>query len=754
MEIQEQMIDPAQLISQLNPAQQEAVKWEGQNLLILAGAGSGKTRTLTYRIAYGVCTGQVAPFQVMAVTFSNRAAQELRHRIEQLLYSGPTAMGPSIIEPFLGITFHAMGLRILRAAVRAEHPRIPLKERFTIYDDDDQKSLLKRILAARNLPTDASDVRSYAGAISWEKSAGRSPAQTAKQASPPRLTDFPAVYLRYNQTLRQNNAVDFGDLLCLPVDLLREDPELRQRYIRRYPWVLVDEFQDTNTIQMALIRLLTGPETRLSVVGDDDQSIYRWRGAQIQNILGFPDNFEQTHVIKLEQNYRSTGNILGAANAVIARNEGRHPKELWTAAGDGAKVAIRAYEDDRQEARTVINRLKRLMNEDGDTPTPWHSHAPVAIFYRTHAQSLLLEEALRLSNLPYRVYGGMRFYDRKEIKDVLAYARILENPDDNEAFLRIVNFPARGIGKVSIEKLVQRADTDRSSLLESATAMAVSGGDRVSKKLIPFVQLLGELQHSVRGMPAGLGIEEIIEQSGLKDALERDSSTDNVSRLENIAALVNAAHDFAREASDPTLASFLEGIVLRSQTDDLEAGRAHVALMTLHNAKGLEFDHVFMVGVEENLLPHVNSRDPDEIEEERRLLYVGMTRARKTLEICYARRRQRYGSYNSAYPSYFLDDLPDDHVERSAGQWHSTTAHRPAPKKAGHWADDYIAETTFEPDPQPGGSVVGRRVSHATFGAGRIRHVAGNPGPNSVVVVDFTDGVQRKIIARFLEPQA
>jgi DNA helicase-2/ATP-dependent DNA helicase PcrA len=740
-------------VEALNPQQREAALYEGRSLLILAGAGSGKTRTLTCRIAYAVASGRITPHQVLAVTFSNRAAQELRHRISELLNSdelGDAGEQYGWEEPYLGLTFHALGLRILRTAVHMEHPAVPLSTGFTIYDDDDQTKVLKKVLKELDLPADNSDAKNYRNAIGWQKSAGRVPEECAQTQAAFRLHEFVKVYTRYDQSLRKNNAVDFGDLLLCTMQFLRDEEEIRLRLQSRFRWVLVDEFQDTNDVQMALIKLLVGPDSHVAVVGDDDQSIYRWRGARVANILEFPDVFGGCQVIKLEQNYRSKGHILGAANAIISKNSRRHPKRLWTDQEDGQLVGVVSAEDDRQEARRIIHRVSARLATWTPPADDWGAQAPVAVFYRTHAQSLLLEEALRRANIAHRVYGGQRFYDRKEIKDILAYARILENPADDEAFLRVVNVPARKVGKKTVEHLVQRAASLKNNVRAVAQEIVRDPTDRVGKKLKPFLLLLNQLAESLVGLSAGVAIEEIIQQTGIHDQYARQDDTESTSRLENLGALVNAAHDFAREAKDPTLQSFLEGVVLRSQVDDLDDDRPHVALMTLHNAKGLEFDHVFVVGVEDHLLPHINSRDPDEVEEERRLLYVGMTRARHSLCISYARRRQRYGTYQMSMPSPFLSDLPGEHVDRMAGMGapHGRTTAR-APKPPARGDETYYEMEASEHSDE---NMMGRWVRHSRFGEGRIKKVSGRPGPDAIVVVRFQNGETRKILARFLEP--
>ena len=737
------------ILEGLNPAQSAAVLSEARTLLILAGAGSGKTRTLTCRIAHGVVTGQIRPDQIMAVTFSNRAAGELKERIRGFL-------DEDLYAPMLGITFHAAGLSILRQAIRAKHPAIALEDNFSIYDDDEQDSVVKRVLERMGMPFERSDIKRYRRTISQAKGRGLSHDEVAGAGFARRLERFNQVYAGYQLGLQQCNAVDFGDLLLMPMRLLRDDPAWRLSLQQRYPWIVVDEFQDTNDVQMALIRLLFGEHSSLAVVGDDDQSIYRWRGAQVANILEFAQLFPGTEVIALEQNYRSTGNILAAANAVIARNERRHPKELWTESPEGAGIAVVEAEDDRREARRVAQLAKQYMAQTPESDV-WGAQAPVAIFYRTHAQSLLLEESMRLVRLPFHIYGGVRFYERKEVKDVLGYVRLLINEADDGAFLRVVNVPTRGIGKGTVEKVMERAVADGATLLETACRIVEEGEGRAAKALRNFLVVMEDLKGAVIGQPAGRALEEVVERSGLKRSLEKDLSDENLARIENLGALVNAGYDFAREERDPTLQAFMERLVLHAQVDDLDRSTPHVALMTLHNAKGLEFQHVLMVGVEDGLIPHANSRAHEEYEEERRLLYVGMTRARETLTLCYARRRQRYGTYNYCDVSPFLVDLPKETLVMDGASSLTLPGLSPSIGRSSgssqgrsHGDESYVS---YEEDGFAPGNVVGMRVHHNKYGRGRVQKVMGSPGPNAVVLVRFDEGQPRKILARYLEPR-
>ncbi len=561
----------------------------------------------------------------------------------------------------------------------------------------------------------------------------------------------------YEAALRRANAVDFGDLLMLPMALLRDHADYREEARRRFRWVLVDEFQDTNDVQMALVRLLVGPGTSLAVVGDDDQSIYRWRGARVQNILELPAVFPETKVVRLEQNYRSTGHILGAAHAVVAKNHARHDKKLWTAAGPGAPVRVIPTVDDRVEATVAA----RLAAEAVATDDAGGGLAPVAIFYRTHAQSMRLEEALRREGMAYRVYGGQRFFERKEVKDVLAYARLVLNPADDEAFLRVVNVPSRKIGAKTVAGAQAFAREHGCTLLEASRALGTAGG-RAGKRLGKFAALVDELRRDLPGMEAVQAIEELLSRSGLQGALEREASEEARGRLENLSALVNAAWEHARAEADATLEGFVERLSLHAQVDELEGEIPKVVLMTLHNAKGLEFDHVIITGLEEGILPHVNSDGPEERAEERRLLYVGMTRARRSLALTYAQQRLRFGRVQMQMRSSFLADLPGEHcVFQGAGPSPASGMAPPRARPAGHWADGHIHERAApadggeerwtEPEPEAG-DVLGRRVAHPKFGRGRIQRVIGRPGQDAPVEVVFEDGRVRKILARFLTP--
>ncbi len=744
------------ILAMLNEPQREAATYGGRALLILAGAGSGKTRALTCRIALGVASGRVRAGEVLAVTFSNRAANELKTRLRSLLSLAFDA-------PFLGITFHSAGLRILRAAVDRGHPVLPLEPGFTIYDDTDQTALVRRVLADLGLPSAKNEAQPYQRAINKDKGSARTVEEAESSPAVHSLGHYARVARAYEAALRRANAVDFGDLLLMPLILMRADEEVRQSLQERFRWVLVDEFQDTNKVQMELVRALWCAHTHLAVVGDDDQSIYRWRGAKVENILGFPGEFEEARVVRLEQNYRSTGHILAAANSVIAQNEHRHPKLLWTDEGEGEPVRLMAFDGDREEARHIAGEAGRAVAEAPPNDDPWSPHTPVAVFYRTHAQSMLIEEALRADGVPHRVYGGLRFFERKEVKDALAYARLLVNAADDEAFLRVVNVPARGIGRATVEAVLLRARESGVPALQAASDLAREEKKGAGARVERFVKLVARLGASVEGLPAGEALSLLVDESGLRAALEAEDTVESEARLENLGALVNAAADYDRESEDQTLMGFLERLALRDQTEELDQYRPHVALMTLHNAKGLEFDHVIVTGVEDGLLPHANSDWAEAREEERRLFYVGMTRARRRLTLTHAGWRQRFGSILPSDPSPFLLDLPDEHVESVAPAFGFARARRPAPRprrkqpqRAGgrHWADDLSQEPARGFDLHPGSdSVVGRRVRHSRFGRGVIDQVVGRPGPDAIVVVLFDgDPRPRRIVARFLEP--
>ncbi|NMC71223.1 MAG: UvrD-helicase domain-containing protein, partial [Myxococcales bacterium] len=642
------------LARDLSEPQRRAVLHGEGPLLVLAGAGSGKTRVITYRVARLCAEAGVAPWRILAVTFTNKAAGEMRERVRRLL-------GPDAAQIWLG-TFHATCARLLR---RWPGPA-GLQPDFTIYDDDDSRTLIARVIKDLDIDATLCPPREVQGRIDRAKQDGRGPDDLPVRSSLDELAR--RVYAEYDARLRQLNAADFGDLLVLTVRMLERHEALREELRERFEHLLVDEFQDTNKIQFRLIELLLNERRNVCVVGDDDQSIYRWRGAEVKNILEFDRRFPGTVVVRLEQNYRSTRNVLSAAAAVVRRNVSRHPKELWTANPAGEPVKVVLAGDEREEAGAVA-RLVAAAHAEG------LALADQAVFYRIHAQSRVLEEALRGRNIPYVVVGGFRFFERAEVKNLLAYLRLLVNPSDDVSFLRIVNVPVRGVGRVSAERL---ADHARAAGLPLAVAAARAGD---IEGLPPaaaraLTALAGQLSSWRDALVEGPGevARRVFDESGYRAALENDRSPDAETRLQNVHELLGSIEEWALEHSEPTLSGYLEHVTLQTAVDELD-GKAvdRLPLMTVHSAKGLEFDTVYVAGMEDGLFPYGLRQDElhdqrerqARLEEERRLAYVAMTRARRRLWLLHAARRQLFGGIQAYPPSRFLGDLPKDAIEEA-----------------------------------------------------------------------------------------
>ena len=667
----------------LNPAQREAAECTRGPLLVLAGAGSGKTRVLTYRIAHMIADEGVKPWQVLAITFTNKAAAEMRERLEALLPYGTRGMW--------ACTFHAMCVRMLR-----EDPElVGYRPNFTIYDDDDSRRLVKTIMADLDIDQKQFPMNSIRAKISAAKNAMVGPDEMSSSSNPADRAAARA-YRELDRRLAKANAMDFDDLLVKTFELLSRRPEVLERYQDRFRQISVDEYQDTNHVQYAITNLLAARHRNLMVVGDDDQSIYSWRGADIQNILDFEKDYPDAHVVRLEQNYRSTGHILAAANAVVANNSRRKPKRLFTDAGDGEKIRVFQASDERDEGRWIGSEIEKL--HDGGT-----SYDDMAVFYRTNAQSRILEDMFLRAGVPYKIVGGTRFFDRAEVRDVMAYLKLVVNPDDDVAALRVVNTPRRGVGTTSINKIRELAADEGISFF-SACQMAIAEtgllGAKVRSALAEFTGVIEASRHFT-GELADV-VEAIVDRAGLIRALEAEHSVEADGRIENIKEFLGVAAEFdethdtvetleslaqLRAAgalelpgsgdvapepapSRPPVASeklpaLIEWLALRSDLDSL-AGQTHaVTMMTIHSAKGLEFPVVFVAGMEEGIFPHA-SYDGDEasVEEERRLAYVAITRARKRLYLTHATTRRTYGSVQANAPSRFLREIPETDVER------------------------------------------------------------------------------------------
>jgi DNA helicase-2/ATP-dependent DNA helicase PcrA len=747
------------LSRELNPPQVEAVLFPPGPLLVIAGAGSGKTRVITYRLANLLALG-ADPRKILSVTFTNKAARELKDRVERL-FGG---QGRGTMGMWLG-TFHGIGARLLRRFGQA----IGLRKEFVIYDEDDSRRLMARVLVDMKVPEKNFPPRQVLSIIDRAKNQGTLAA------------DFPSgdyfdevvgkAYRLYEERLRAANAVDFGGLLLSTLQLCMADCPAAPELAQLFDHVLVDEFQDTNSVQYRLVRFLSRRTGSITVVGDEDQSIYRWRGADIRNILDFEQDHPGAGVIKLEQNYRSSSNILRTANAVIARNKERRPKRLVTEQGAGAPVIVFEGENEREEAEYVAGTIAADLERD-------HAPRDFALFYRTNAQSRVLEEALRVRNIPYVVVGGTKFYDRAEIKDLLSYLRILQNPDDSIGLLRIINVPARGIGNTTVDRLNAVA-TQHQVTLSAALDIAVADpellGQAARRKVAEFSAMLAELRASTHLPPAELA-EKVLEVSGYRDALAADTSIESEGRLENLLELVAQMREYQKEAETPSLSDFLERITLASDIDGYDSDKGAVALMTVHTAKGLEFDVVFVTGLEEGTFPHQRSIDDDgAMEEERRLCYVAVTRARKRLTLCRARWRRLSGQTFGGVPSRFLRDLPPDGIEhvvtprrdyqevntQGAGPWQGRwnrdgEVSKPRTLSAPVAPPAARGEVTVHYDPGASaegegelGLRVGVKVRHKQFGTGEVRAWQSS-GADLKVTVRFPSAGTKTVLARFL----
>lgn len=638
-----------ELLAGLNKEQQEAVKHTEGPLLIMAGAGSGKTRVLTHRIAYLLGEKGVAPRNILAITFTNKAAREMRERVSKLV--GPEA------EYMWVSTFHSMCVRILRRDI----DRIGYNRNFTILDSGDQLSVVKQVLKNLNLDPKQFDPRAMLGQISSAKNELISDADFEKKASNFYERQVSQVYTGYQTMLRKNQSLDFDDLIMQTILLFKRVPEVLEFYQRRFQYIHVDEYQDTNHAQYFLVKQLASRFRNLCVVGDSDQSIYRWRGADISNILTFEEDYPNAKTVLLEQNYRSTKFILQAANKVIENNTGRKPKNLWTDNIEGNKINYYQAQTEQDEALFVIERIKELMR-DGYQPSD------VAILYRTNAQSRAMEDTLVKSNISYQMVGGTKFYDRKEIKDMLAYLRLITNPDDDISFERIVNEPKRGIGKSSIEKLRSYATMHDISFFETLKEVDFTGvSPRAANALAKFGELIQSLVDQQEFLTATDMVEQVLERTGYEEMLKREQSLESQSRLENLEEFKTVTQEFEKHAEDKTLVAFLTDLALIADIDRMdeeESSEQKVTLMTLHAAKGLEFPVVFLIGMEENVFPHSRSMfDEEEMEEERRLAYVGITRAEKQLYLTNARMRTLYGRTNMNPVSRFIQEIPDELIE-------------------------------------------------------------------------------------------
>jgi len=707
-------MDVSHLLDPLNDAQRQAVTAPLAPALVLAGAGSGKTRVLTHRVAWLVQVEGVSPHGILAVTFTNKAAGEMRARIEQQLElpSAPLWIG----------TFHGIAHRLLRLHWR----EAGLPQGFSILDAEDQQRLVKRIIRGLSLDEARWVPREVTWFINAQKDEGLRPKHLKDDGDPTRRQMI-KLYEAYEDACKRNGVVDFAELLLRSYELWKDAPGLVEHYRARFGHVLVDEFQDTNTIQYNWMKALVGATSIPFVVGDDDQSIYRWRGARVENLQQFRRDFPGTQLYRLEQNYRSTGNILAAANAIIANNSGRIGKKLWTDGGKGDRIRLyRAY-NERDEAEFVVGRIRDWVSRGGN-------RKDAAILYRSNAQSRVFEEYLLAQRIPYRVYGGLRFFERQEIKDALAYLRLIANRDDDASFERVVNLPTRGIGARTLEVLRAHAKAHSVSLWQSAAPCADELGARATGALQAFLQLIAQLDAGTRDLPLHEQVDHVIQQSGLAGHYRKDKADKGEARLENLDELVSAARGFEPEDGDmPPLMAFLSHAVLESGEGQAEEWEDCVQMMTLHTAKGLEFPVVFLCGLEDGLFPHQRSiMDVQGLEEERRLCYVGATRAMRQLYLTFAEQRRMHGMDSYGAPSRFLTEIPAELVEEVRPRVQvSRPAYVPAQR-----APSMPSRNPKFVDDAPGSLRLGQRVRHAKFGDGVVLNVEGQ-GQNARVQVNF-----------------
>ena len=729
----------------LNPQQYQAVcHYEGP-LLILAGAGSGKTRVLTHRVAWLIEEKNVNPWNIMAITFTNKAAGEMRDRVEAML--GGALSGVWVA------TFHSTCVRILRRYI----DRIGFENNFTIYDSEDQKSVIKEICKRLQIDTKLYRERFFIAEISAAKDEMLSPVDYALKAQgDQRMQKVAEVYKEYQRQLFDNNALDFDDLICRTVELFQSCQEVLEQYQERFRFIMVDEYQDTNTAQFKLVSLLAAKYRNLCVVGDDDQSIYRFRGANIGNILNFEQFFPDAEVIRLEQNYRSTQNILNAANAVISHNKGRKEKTLWTDNGEGEKIRFRQFMNSFEEAEYVAGIISQKVGAG-----KW-KYGDCAILYRTNAQSRMFEEKFLYANVPYKIVGGVNFYSRKEIKDVIAYLKTIANGKDDLAVRRIINVPKRGIGATTISRVQDYATEHGASFYDALrVAETIPGIGKSVAKLQAFVQMIQVLRTKQEFYKVKSLIEDILEQTGYMKELQAEGTDEALDRMANVDELLNKAALYDEKTENPTLDGFLEEVALVADIDNLEEDADHVVMMTLHSAKGLEFPVVFMVGMEDGVFPSyisISSEDESELEEERRLCYVGITRARTNLFLTSAKQRMVRGEIHYNRVSRFVDDIPEEFMaenerakipQKEKKDLPETKAHAAYRQMRENFKTKIMAQQQFEVKKADGLSYnVGDRVRHIKFGNGTVTNIA-EGGRDYEVTVNFDRVGVKKMFASF-----
>ena len=712
-------MDVTSILNKLNSAQEEAVTSDKKHLLVLAGAGSGKTRVLVHRIAWKIQVVNASPYSILAVTFTNKASKEMRERIDEL-------MGMSLRGMWVG-TFHGLAHRLLKAHWRDAK----LPENFQILDSDDQLRLVKRVMRSMDLDEQRWPPKQAQWWINGQKDEGLRSTHI-QEGGDPFLATMLRIYRGYEETCERLGVIDFAELLLRALELWKNNPEVLNHYQQRFQHILVDEFQDTNAVQYAWLRILAGKVSAVTAVGDDDQSIYGWRGAKVENILSYERDFPGTHIVKLEQNYRSTANILLAANAIIDKNPERLGKVLWTDAGEGETIALYAAFNEHDESRYIADRIQSWVN-DGNR------REDAAILYRSNAQSRVLEAALLQADIPYRIYGGQRFFERLEVKNALAYLRLMLNCHDDVAFERVINTPTRGIGDRTLELIRQLAREQETSMWGASVIIVKESrlAARAINAVAMFIELINEMSGQHDEVTLAEQAENAIQHSGLIEMHRREKGERGQARVENLEELVSACRNFDPEDHDlAVLPQFLDQVALDSGDRQADEDQDAVQLMTLHSAKGLEFPLVFIAGMEENLFPHKMSIDePGRLEEERRLAYVGITRAMQKLYLTFAESRSIYGSESFNSVSRFVRDIPQEVIEEVRLQ---NNIARPTTYAAGAIQSDPGADTGFN---------LGQQVIHNVYGEGAILNFEGN-GPRARVHIRFeTVGTKILILA-------
>ncbi|MCM1159109.1 MAG: UvrD-helicase domain-containing protein [Bacteroidales bacterium] len=741
---------------ELNTEQAEAVRYTEGPLLLLAGAGSGKTRVLTHRIAYLIEEKGVAPYNILAITFTNKAAGEMRERVDRIVSYGADSVWVS--------TFHALCVRILRRYI----DQLDYQSNFTIYDSDDQKAVVKNCLKKLNMDSKQYPERGIMAEISRAKERFISTSEYDREASGDyRKMQTARVYAEYQAQLKANNALDFDDLLYKTVELFQFHPEILDSYQERFRYIMVDEYQDTNHIQFLLIKQLAAKYRNLCVVGDDDQSIYKFRGANIYNILNFEEEYSEAKVIKLEQNYRSTGNILGAANGVISHNVGRKEKALWTEAEEGEKVSFCLYDTEYQEAEYTVSEIINQHRREG---RPYNQFA---ILYRTNAQSRIYEEKLLMRNIPYKIIGGQNFYGRREVKDLICYLKVIDNGRDDMAVRRIVNVPKRGIGMSSVEKVQAYADTYEMGLFDAMFEAAnIPGLNRAVAKIEAFSNLIMDFRDMVEeGAFLSEVYDAVLEKTGYWNELAAEGTEEAEARMENLTELKNKIVKYEEEAEQPSLSELLEEIALVADVDNVVESEEKVLLMTLHSAKGLEFPCIFLGGMEDRLFPSsmaLNSEDEDAEEEERRLCYVGITRAKERLFLSAARQRMMHGSTNYNPISRFIKEIPEEVISMNGEGAYTLNRQKETSRQAfeelarqGRSVSSkpysYSAEASsrvpsfgkeFKVERMEVDYTVGDTVRHVRFGTGVVLELKSG-GKDYEVTVDFEKVGVKRMFASF-----